>query len=662
MAIQPVTCCPTRSRRFVTRLTIWALLLQTLVPQGFGVPHVFGTPTAHAQTAAPRALAMTRADYEACQAQDEAGFKTAIERLTRRGLDQGLQGVDYAEVVSESWRRQNLDDVVDKLVDRATEEVKGESSWGQLLGSLWTKEKAQQLAITVAERVYKSDDMKRALEGLAIDMGSTLGKRIEAATIATAGPAVECLEVYLGPRYGRTIARVVSTDVGKEYSVDAATGQGSASAGSVISQGAGGITGAIILIMRRQLANLASRIGARIVGSVLARIVSVSAGGIGVVLIAMDVWSLRHGVLPIIATEMKARETKTKVKNELAKEVQEQIGENVTEVAAQTAMRVVEIWQEFKRANTKVVELAETDKAFRAFVDQTKPEHLPRLTEAVGLISRLESDGAVLKRLQDKSLSEMVTQWSPAAFEIAREAKSVATAGEWRQLAGKEIDRIVELGLHKVQKPNAFSQVSLGRLLALNDTLAITRLAGLDERGREAFLALGAKDARELARSLDGKQLTVLGSYVPALSTEASARLMRAVATAPQQVGLLARPTVRDGIIGSADQNAALGMILASSGTPNPFQMLEHVKLVTDGRVKPILLWEKHPGVVAGLALALLLTLLMLKRLLFRRKPRVVVERRVEIRETRGDAVGAPKPVGPFKGSDGGAPRIKTRE
>lgn len=641
-------------RRTGAAASVVTLLLADLAPLAL-------TQRAHAQ-ATPRAQIMTRIEYEACQAQTDEAFRLAIEKLTNKGLETGLANLDYGDLIREAWRRQNLDDVVDKLVDRAAEEVRAEASWGQLIGSLWTKEKAQALAISVAERVYKSDDMKRALEGLAVDIGTTLGKRIEAATVATSEPAIECLQVFLGPRYGRTIARVVSSDAGKEFAVDSSTGQGGASPGAVLSQNTGGITGAIILLMRRQLANLASRIGARIVGSVLSRLVSVAAGGVGVVLIALDIWSLRNGVLPIIATEMKSKDTKSKVQEELAKEVREQISENLREISTQTANRVLEIWLDFKKTNAKILSLSEKDPAFRAFIDSTKPDMLGRVTEAVSLISSLEGDDATLKRLADGSLAKLVNAWASTTFEIAREVKSIATAEKWLAVAGNDTSRIVELSLHKVAKPDAFTQASLARLLSLGDPLAIKRLATIDDRGRNAILDLGAKDARELARALDDKQLGVLGSYVPTLSGASSARLLRAVSTSPQQMALLGKPQVRDGILSSKDQNAALGMMLASTSTPNPLTMLAHVRLVTDGQVAPILLWEKHPGVVSGLALALLLTLLMFKRLLFRPKPRVIVERRIEVIKADGPppplaTSTPPKLDGPF----GQTPRIRTR-
>src|SRR6185369_1098098 len=62
------------------------------------------------------ASAMTRDEYEACQASDEAGFRAAIEALTRKGLETGLANVDYRALVADEWRRGNIDDLIDREV------------------------------------------------------------------------------------------------------------------------------------------------------------------------------------------------------------------------------------------------------------------------------------------------------------------------------------------------------------------------------------------------------------------------------------------------------------------------------------------------------------------------------------------------------------------
>ena len=144
------------------------------------------------------------------------------------------------------------------------------------------------------------------------------------------------------------------------------------------------MAGTVVLLVRRQLSNMASRIGQRVVGSILGRLVSMVAGGVGLILIAKDIWDFRHGVLPIIATEMKSKETKDKVREELAKSVSEQIGDSIKEISDQTADRVVEIWLEFRRAHAKVVELADRQEVFKRFLDTVKPDDLPRARRGRG--------------------------------------------------------------------------------------------------------------------------------------------------------------------------------------------------------------------------------------------------------------------------------------
>lgn len=78
-----------------------------------------------AATAAPL---MTRAEYEACQARDEPAFRSAIEAVTRKGLEASLVGFDYKVVLGEEWRRGNVDDLIDRQVDLAVGQVREESS------------------------------------------------------------------------------------------------------------------------------------------------------------------------------------------------------------------------------------------------------------------------------------------------------------------------------------------------------------------------------------------------------------------------------------------------------------------------------------------------------------------------------------------------------
>ncbi len=576
--------------------------------------------------AARAASAMTRAEYEACQARDENGFRVAIEALTRRGLETGLANVDYKVLVADEWRRGNIDDLIDREVDRAIGEVRDESSWFKLWSTLASREKAQELATTAAERVYRSDTMKKAIEGLATGLGKEIGKRIELATIDTAGPATQCMQAFLGRRYGTTVARIVADGAGKEYSVDPIKGGAQVSTGQVLAEGSEGIAGTVVLVVRKQLANMAARIGQRIVGSILSRLVSVVASGIGLVLIAKDIWDFRHGVLPIIATEMKSKETKDKVREELAKSIAEQIHDSIKEISDKTAERVVEIWTEFRRAHAKVVDLADRQDGFKRFLETVKADDMPRLDEIVALVLASEGEPGVLKRLDDGTLHRAVTGLPPGSIEIAREARSLESALQWSAVAGDSLPKVVEYEVHRRAKPEDFTKASLQRLLGLDDRLAVTRLASLTPAARTPLFELETAELKSLARVLDEVQLDSLSRYLTRLDKVSAHRVLRAVAQTPTRMAELGKPRVRDAILASSDQAAAVGMMLQASSMPDPNLMMDHLRLVLDGRVSPLLLWEKHPVTLVATPFLALVLLLMMKRLLLGTRPKIVVQ------------------------------------
>ncbi len=569
---------------------------------------------------------LTKAEYEACQARDEAAFRAAIDGLTHRALQEGLKKVDYAGLVSDEWRKNNFDDVLDKRVDAIVAEVTTETSLWERGRSLFNQDKAKELATSVAERVYRSDEVKNALETITAGVARGVGGSILLATSDAAEPSLECLKAFLGPRYGTTVARVVADDAKREFLIDPAKAGAGIGAGSVLAEGSGGLTGAVILVVRRQLANIASRIGQRIVGSILGRLVSVVAGGIGVVLIAKDIWEFRNGVLPIVATEMKSKATKDLVKAELSKAISEQINEHTREIAATTADRVIEIWREFRRGHAKVVELAERNDRFRAFVDTLKPGDLARLDEVVALLLSGEGEAGVIRRLSDGSLAAAVTKMPPGGIEIARELGSLEKGLQWTALAVDALPFVTELGLHKRMSPADITGVQLRRLIALDDRTATTRLAAISRSARDTLLELPDRDLKSLARALGETDLQSLSSYLTGLEPQARERVMKTIAAAPARMQSLAPSRVREAILASRDQLAAVSMMLRSDQGLDVQVFKDDLLLVYDGRVSPILLVDRHPTGLGGIAVGLLILLLMARRLVFGRRGKAVAK------------------------------------
>ncbi len=565
------------------------------------------------------AAELSRADYETCQARDESGLRTAIADISTGALQDGLKGVDFRAVVADQWRKGGLDEVIDKRVDFAIEEVKSETSWGERLKSLANAETSQKLATAVAERVYRSDAVKVAMEDMATGVAKEIGKNIEFASADAADPVLQCLKAFVGPRYGTAVSQAVASDAGRDLVIDPAQGSGDVTAGAVLKETGGGLAGATILIVRRQMATIAARVGQRIVGSVLSRLVSVTAGGIGLVLIAKDIWEFRNGVLPIIATEMKAKATKDKVQDEIAATMSEQIGQHVKEIAGASADHVIEIWQSFKRAHALVLKIAEADSGFRSFLDGVKPSALARLDEVVAMIVAGEGEDSVLKRQADGSLNEAVHAMPDAALMIARESKSIAKGLAWTALAGDKLAAVADYEIYRRAAPEDFSRGSLERVLALEDRSAIGRLAGVPRDARDALLGLETSELKALAKSLSETELSTLASYLNGLQPGPRERVLRTVAATPSRMQVLASARVRDAIIASADQTAAADIMLRPSSGFSPRDFAGDAVMAWEERISPWLLWHKHPIGVALSGLLLLILLLWARRLFGRR-------------------------------------------
>lgn len=566
------------------------------------------------------AAEISRAEYEACQARDDAGLKAAVITIATDAITNGTKTIDYKALVDQQWRERNLDQIIDNRVDIAVTEITNETSWTERLRSLADNEKAQQLATAVAERVYRSDAVKTAIADLASGVAKEVGKSIEFASSDATTSLLQCLRAFVGPRYGGAVANVLAGDASKGVVVDPNKGSSGVSAGSVLEESTGGLAGATILIVRRQLANLAERVGQRIVGSVLSRVVSVVAGGVGLVLIAKDLWDFRNGVLPIIATEMKSPATKEKVREELARTLASQMNDHIKEIATAAAEQVVDVWQTFRRAHALVLQIADQNGEFRKFLDGVDPQSLPRLDEVVSILAASEGQDSILRRLQDGSLNQAVHLMPEKGLEIARDTNSIATGLEWTALAGNRLDRVVDYELHRRMSPKDLTAASLDRILALNDRAAIVKIAGVPPTARDALFSLDSNDLNVLLRSLSEDELKSLADYLDGLRPGPRETVLKTIAASPAKMQLLASQSVREGIIASRDQSAAAAMMLEPAGGLSPRAVLDDAQLVWEGRVVPLLLWNKHPQAVVAAGLLSLVVIAWLARLFRRRR------------------------------------------
>ena len=103
-------------------------------------------------------------------------------------------------IVREAWRRGNVDDVLWRQVDVAIGEVR-EISWTEL-------DRLDRFPGNGAEARDDASDACsapmpcRRLFSVSSSVGDEVGRRMEQGLAAAAEPVAQCVQAFLGPRYG----------------------------------------------------------------------------------------------------------------------------------------------------------------------------------------------------------------------------------------------------------------------------------------------------------------------------------------------------------------------------------------------------------------------------------------------------------------------------
>src|SRR5262245_55745787 len=93
------------------------------------ISHLLALALAVGQVAPTFAQPLSTAESENGQAGEEATFRVAIQGSSVGAVKAGTARVDDRAVVGAEWRRIGMDDIIDKPVDLAVEEVRRETTW-----------------------------------------------------------------------------------------------------------------------------------------------------------------------------------------------------------------------------------------------------------------------------------------------------------------------------------------------------------------------------------------------------------------------------------------------------------------------------------------------------------------------------------------------------
>ncbi|HZV20843.1 MAG TPA: hypothetical protein VE986_04780 [Hyphomicrobiales bacterium] len=560
-----------------------------------------------------------------CRNLSDADVRDRIRDLAATSLGSELKAIDYQALVNLWWAKADVNGRLDREVDAAIAAVRADTGWFDRAYSTVSKSSAARYATAVSDRTYNSEGFKSALNEMATGVAKDVGTQIEKATAKVSNPIIACVQTALQSRYGGAIAQVFVQESQKNLETNAEQPAVKIETSDLIATNAASISGIVLIVTRRVIAEIVESLGARIAGVVASRLVSAVAGLVGLALIAKDIYDAGSGVFPIIADRMKSDETKNIIRAEVGKTIQADISQQVGKIAQETADRLYAGWLDFKQKYNRLLELSERSDAFANFLKDRRLDQLGKLGQIVDILYATEGEKGILERVGNGSLNKALLDLSDAGLAIAQDQKSIDKALRWTEVAGRDLSKVVELGMYKWLSPESVSRDNLQKILSLNDKVATARIANLSPEARELILNLPADQMRDFTRRLKDRELAAFADYERHLEPAAARRLLRAVAEDPSVMNELSGEGLRQAVLASRDQLAALNMAIhEDAGLISYGRIFKDAQLVRDGTVSYRVFWDRYwvSILVAGFVLLLLLS--WLRRLLFSR-PQIVI-------------------------------------
>jgi hypothetical protein len=303
-----------------------------------------------------------------------------------------------------------------------------------------------------------------------------------------------------------------------------------------------------------------------VLGRIGTEIIPIVGWVVGTGLIAYDLYTSREGALPQIQEGIKSAEVKAGIRSEIVAAMEPEFRREAPQIARDVANELFSQWREVRRNIRNVLALAEADPAFRTLLDGLEnTDELARLVNLVGVAQPALGEEAFDQAVVDGSLARLLQQ-PESALTILEQTKSVETTLAWSAFDRDVLDAVVALELYKHLTPDQLSRPLLERLLALEDQVAIEKLALLDVADVEMLLTVSTNHLKALAGYLSPEEWQVVAEYLRQMNQEQKNQLISRLVSNPALIRTLNNETVQRQLVGSDNLDGALDFLRTSPG------------------------------------------------------------------------------------------------
>ncbi|MCY4410547.1 MAG: hypothetical protein OXC27_08780 [Caldilineaceae bacterium] len=469
-----------------------------------------------------------------CEQVEEELLLSDLNRITRSVLERDKSGLDLAKIVEENWTELDLDSVVDKAVDEATQRVREERGTLDRIFSGWSEEKAAEFAEAIANQAFDSPEFRTAVDSLSSAIVDDLTVEIHLMTVKSASSAFLCVQEFIGAKFSDVMSEVLedSTKAWLESlelgNIEGETDFVDLGDRTLSLVGIGAIVGTQIanVIARRVAQGILGKVVTRILGRAASAAVPVAGWVIGGALIIYDVYQAWEGSLPQIQDDLKSENVKETIRKEIVLVVDQELANSMPGISQSVTIEIYRRWRSFLQDFEHVLRLAESNEEFRLILEDVTPDQVDKLSELVEVtVDVLGNEW--LNRLISSGEFKLIFDLPRASFKILRDTADPGLVLKWAQFADVRIVGVVETELYKYASPEMVGdRETLEKILALEDSLLIkdTMQKGVDER--KALLGLPTAQTKWILSELSSPQSDWVISYLLDLPSSSHGRLV----------------------------------------------------------------------------------------------------------------------------------------
>ncbi len=563
-----------------------------------------------------------------CDVITEETLQDELNQVTQDVVEQASANLDVARIVANQWRVLAMDAAIDREVDAAVERVKSrEDYWNKFLSS-WSAAKAEELTTAVTTETFDSPTFHERIDELSLAIAQQIGEEIAVLSAESVSAAFFCLQTFIHGNYSNALVSTFEEEV-RLATQDAAIGDNSALDNNLLTiagqhKTALGGVGVIIVaqVSKRIILELgetiSKRVAGRIVGRVLGKagstLIPIAGWLIGAGMIAYDVYTNRDGAIPQISETLKSEEVKAGIREEITASIEPELRRELPQIAREIANQLYNEWRDVKRNIRQVLDLATEDAAFQTILSRLDtPDELSKLVNLVGILLPTIGRDGLLTAVADGSF-ERIFQQPEAAFQIVADTGSIQEALTWADTVGQLLAGVVQYEIYKHQPPEGLDKALLEKLLALDDAVAIGKLALLSPQTLRTLLELSTTNLATLGNQLTPTELEGLAEYMRVLDQSQRNQLVARISSHPETVAQLNDASLRDYLAANRSNfEAALSFLLSPKEGMAAFNDLTQV--ATGGVPWQLFLYKYGTGQSVLVSGALILAALVLLRL-----------------------------------------------